>query len=151
MKANLRGLATSLRLENETDDEAFSRVKESKFLTDIRHQEEAPFYSTEYRFGKLILRVNSAHPFYQKVWQPLAELSSAAPLANKSDEFGADATAAGDAGRRALLGLRLLLLSLARAQVQMTTNGESQAEHAQLFRNLRKSWSEVLETQLLHV
>lgn len=54
------------------------------------------------------------------MWQPLAELSSA-------PADGADAGAAGEAGRRALLGLQLLLLSLARAQVQMM-DGELESE-----------------------
>src|SRR5262249_51644067 len=55
LEANLRGLAVSLRQEGETDEEAFKRVKESKYLMDFRAQEYAPFYDTEYKFGKLIL------------------------------------------------------------------------------------------------
>ncbi len=149
LEANLRGLATSLRLENETDDQAFERVRTAKFLTDIRHQEYAPFYDTEYRFGKLLLRVNSAHPFYQKVWQPLADLAATTSPTVGGDDTGAG-PASGDAGRRALLGTQMMLLALARAQVQMTNN-DPQGEQTQLFRNLRKAWSDVLETQLLHV
>ena len=52
-----------------------TRVKESKYLTEFKPEEYAPFYDTEYKFGKLILRVNTAHPFYQKVWQPLGDLA----------------------------------------------------------------------------
>ena len=55
-----------------------------------------------------------------------------------------------DTTRKALVGLQLLLLSLACAQTQMLTGG-MHGEEAQLFRNLRKAWSDVLETQLLHV
>ncbi len=149
LEANTRGLATSLRLENESDDQAFSRVQGAKFLTDLRDRGSyAPFYDTEYRFGKLILRVNTAHRFYQKVWQPLAELSTVPASAGGSDDAAPGAS--GDAGRRALLGLQLLLMSLTRAQVQML-NGDQEGEKAELFSNLRKSWSDVLQTQLLHV
>lgn len=149
LEANIRGLATSLRLDNETDEQAFSRVQGAKFLTDLRDRGSyAPFYDTEYRFGKLILRVNTAHRFYQKVWQPLAELSTVPASAGGSDDAAPGAS--GDAGRRALLGLQLLLMSLTRAQVQML-NGDQEGEKAELFSNLRKSWSDVLQTQLLHV
>ncbi len=150
LEANFRGLAVSLRQEGETEDAAFNRVKESKYLTDFKPQEYAPFYDTEYKFGKLILRVNTAHPFYQKVWQPLGDLAKkTVPM---GDTEGGDGVAeeVADTTRKALVGLHQLLLSLARAQTQMLT-ADAHGEQTQLFRNLRKSWSDVLETQLLNV
>ena len=45
--------------EGESDDQAVERIKSSKYLTDFIHQEYAPFYDTEYKFGKLILRINN--------------------------------------------------------------------------------------------
>jgi hypothetical protein len=150
LEANLRGLAVSLRQEGETEEAAFNRVKESKYLTDFKPQDYAPFYDTEYKFGKLILRVNTAHPFYQKVWQPVRELAKKTIQAgDREDAEGIDEEVA-DATRKALLGLQLLLLALARAQTQMLI-GTQNEEHVQLFRNLRKAWSDVLETQFLHV
>jgi hypothetical protein len=149
LEANLRGLAVSLRQDNETEDEAFQRVKASKYLTDFKPQEYAPFYDTEYKFGKLILRINTAHAFYQKVWQPLGDLAMKSIQSVGEDVEGVVEETA-ESTRKALLGLQLLLLSLARAQTQMLT-GDSQGEQAQLFRNLRKSWSDVLETQFLHL
>jgi hypothetical protein len=150
LEANLRGLAVSLRQEGETEEQAFARVKESKYLTDFKPQEYAPFYDTEYRFGKLILRVNTAHPFYQKVWQPLGDLAKrTTPIGNAEGGEGVGEEVA-DTTRKALVGLHQLLLSLARAQAQMLT-AEAHGEQTQLFRNLRKSWSDVLETQLLNV
>jgi hypothetical protein len=85
LEANLRGLAVSLRQEGESDEQAFNRVKESKYLTDFKPQEYAPFYDTEYKFGKLILRVNTAHPFYQKVWQPLGDLAKKSVQSGDAD------------------------------------------------------------------
>ncbi len=150
LEANLRGLAVSLRQEGETDEQAFNRVKESKYLLDFKAQNYAPFYDTEYRFGKLILRVNTVHPFYQKVWQPLLELAKKAIQTPESDDGEGIGEEVADATRKALLGLQLLLLSLARAQTQMQIGG-LQGEQAQLFRNLRKAWSDVLETQFMNV
>ena len=148
MEANLRGLAVTLRQEGETEEQAFNRVKESKYLIDFRPQDYAPFYDTEYKFGKLILRINTAHPFYQKVWQPLGDLAKRT-IQTGDIEF-TDGDDVADKSRKALVGLQLLLLSLARAQTQMQTR-DSQGEEIQLFRNLRKSWSDVLETQLMHI
>jgi hypothetical protein len=150
LEANLRGLAVSLRQDGETEDEAFDRVKKSKYLTDFKPQEYAPFYDTEYKFGKLILRVNTAHPFYQKVWQPLGDLAKKAVHAGDADGGEGSGEEVADTTRIALVGLHQLLLSLARAQAQMLT-ADAQGEQTQMFRNLRKSWSDVLETQLLNV
>jgi hypothetical protein len=149
LNANLRGLAVSLRQEGETEDQAFERVTNSKFLTDYKHEEYAPFYDTDYKFGKLILRLNTAHPFYHKVWQPLADLAKKAiPIGEGSEEDDITRGIA-DISRKALHGLQLLFLALARAQTQMLGSDHS-GEHVLIFRNLRKSWSDVLETQFLH-
>ncbi len=150
LEANLRGLAVSLRQEGESEEQAFNRVKESKYLTDFQPQDYAPFYDTEYKFGKLILRVNTAHPFYQKVWQPLGALAKKTVQTGEAESGEETGEGVADTTRKALTGLQLLLLSLARAQTQMLT-GDAHRDQTQLFRNLRKSWSDVLETQLLHV
>jgi len=150
LEANLRGLSVILRQDGETEEQAFNRVKESKYLTDFKPQDYAPFYDTEYKFGKLILRMNTAHPFYQRVWQPLGDLAKKTVQMGEAESGEGPGEEVADTTRKALLGLQLLLLSLARAQTQMLA-GDVQGEHAQLFRNLRKSWSDVLETQFLHV
>jgi|GEM_PF-972081 len=149
LDANLRGLAVNLRHDGETEDQAFERVKVSKFLTEFVLREDAPFYDTDYKFGKLILRMNTEHLFYQKVWHPLSDLAKKAN-GQPGGEDGGVGMDVSEASRRALTGLQLLFLSLARAQTQMVS-GENAAEYTQLFKNLRKSWSGVLETQLLNV
>jgi hypothetical protein len=158
LEANLRGLAVTLRQEGETEEQAFNRLMESKYVVDFKPQEYAPFYETEYKFGKLIVRVNTAHPFYQKVYQPLAELAKKSlQVKDSEDSEGSSGDEVPTSTRKALLGLQLLLTSLARAQTQMLV-GDAHDEHAeghglkvQLFRSLRKAWSDVLETQLLNV
>jgi hypothetical protein len=150
LEANLRGLAVTLRQEGETDEQAFNRVKQSTYLTDFKPQEYAPFYDTEYKFGKLILRVNTAHPFYQKVWQPLGDLAKKTVKIEAAESGEGIRDDVADTTRKALVGLQLLLLSLARAQTQMLTR-DAHGEETQMFRNLRKSWSDVLETQLMRV
>ena len=145
LQDNLRGLAVTLRQEGESEEQAFDRVQKSKYLTDFKAQEYAPFYDVDYKFGKLILRVNTSHPFHQKVWQPLSELAKKAnPISDaEASEVGREEVT--EMARRALLGLQPLLHSLARAQTQMLTKN-ADGEQTQLFRNLRKSWSDVLES-----
>lgn len=149
LEANLRGLAVSLRQEGETEEQAFQRVESTKYLTDFKHEDYAPFYDTDYKFGKLILRVNTAHPFYHRVWQPLADLAKKAIPTSEGDEVEGIGAGVAESARKALLGLELLLLSLARAQTQMTTGNPSE-QQTQLFRNLRRAWSDVLETQFIN-
>ena len=150
LEANLYGLAVSLKQEKETDEQAFDRVKKSKYLVDLKHEQYAPFYDTEYKFGKLILRVNTAHPFYQKVWQPLTDLAKKTAAATNGDDDDMAEGGMTEATCKPLLGLQLMLLSLARAQTQMSSGDDGETQ-LQLFRNLRKSWSDILETQFQHV
>ena len=64
MEANLRGLAVTLKRDNETDEQAFERVKSSKYLMAFRHDDYWPFYHVEHRFGRIILTLNTAHAFF---------------------------------------------------------------------------------------
>ncbi|EEX15528.1 hypothetical protein CSE45_2882, partial [Citreicella sp. SE45] len=75
LDANLRGLAVSLKRKDETNDEAFERIKNSKFITTFRHDDYWPFYHVDYQFGKVVLTINTAHPFFSKLYDPIAQLT----------------------------------------------------------------------------
>jgi hypothetical protein len=62
---NLRGLALTLKREEETDEEAFERVKGSKYIITFKYDEYWPFYHVDHRFGRVIMTINTAHPFFQ--------------------------------------------------------------------------------------
>jgi hypothetical protein len=149
LEQNLRGLAATLKSDGETDDEAFDRVKSSRYLTVFKHDEYWPFYHCDFKFGKVILTVNTAHPFFQKIWQPLSELATVAEAAQEvGDDTAEVSTDVGGACREVLVGIRQLLLSLARTQSQMSgLDGDD--DHSQVFEKLRKEWSENLRTQLI--
>lgn len=145
---NLRGLATSLKRENETEDEAFERVKSSRYLTKTTHDEYWPFYHCDFKYGKVILTVNTAHPFFTQVWQPLSSLANATQAAHEPDDDNTEVSAdVGATCREALDGIQALLLSLARSQSQLSSQAAG-SETQKLFDTLRKSWSENLGTQL---
>ena len=69
---NLRTLAMMLKREKETDDEAFERIKNSKYIMHYKHDVYWPFYHVDQRYGKIILTINTAHPFYQHLYEPLS-------------------------------------------------------------------------------
>src|SRR5207253_150294 len=49
LDANLKGLVVSVKREGETDEQAFDRVKASKYLIVFRHDEYWPFYHVEHK------------------------------------------------------------------------------------------------------
>jgi hypothetical protein len=145
---NLRGLAATLKNDGETDEEAFERVKASRYLTVFKHDEYWPFYHCDYKYGKVILTVNTSHPFFQRIWQPLSELSNTAEIAQESDDESVEVDAGvAEKCRETLLGIQAMLLSLARTQSQLSGD-DADGERKQVFEKLRREWSENLTTQL---
>lgn len=148
MEENLRGLALVLRREGETDEEAFNRIKTSRYLIQFKHDEYWPFYHCEFRFGKVILTINTAHPFFQKIWQPLSDLAKTVAVAEEAgDEAAEIPTDVGNTCSDVLVGIQSLLFSLARTQGQLSRD-ENESEFKHLFDKLRREWSENLATQL---
>jgi hypothetical protein len=150
LEANLRGLAMAVKREDETEEEASQRVMSSKYIVVFKHDEYWPFYHCEFRYGKAILTVNTAHAFFRKLWQPLSEIVKS--IAVDGDGEGEEEIGGLDAGTAAncaelLVSLQLLLLSLARTQGQISLN-DPDGEHRQLFDKLRREWSTNLQTQL---
>lgn len=146
LEQNLRGLAVSLKRENETDEDAYERIERSKFITTFKHDEYWPFYHVDFQFGKVILTVNTAHPFFAKLYDPIAQLSlsTAEDGSNGSED---DDSVAEPGASEILVALQMLLFSLGRAQSLMSLDGEN-AERTQLFEDLRREWSQALKTQL---
>jgi hypothetical protein len=136
MDQNLKGLAVALKRENETDEEAFERVKSSRYLITYRHDEYWPFYHVEHKFGRIILTINTAHPFFTSLYEPILRSSTI----SSQDEEEVDVTPRGP-----VVALELMLLSLARAQ---TLISRENADAAKLFESFRRSWSDGLRVQL---
>lgn len=136
----LKAFAVTLKRGDETDDQAFQRVKTSKYLTIFKHDEYWPFYHADFKFGKVILTINTAHPFFTKLYQPLSKIVIG------NDNSGDEASAADPEQSQLLVALQLLLLSLARTQSLMCSDDDSAKR--QLFDNLRRDWSNALQTHL---
>jgi hypothetical protein len=140
MEKNLRGLAVGLRREGESEDDAFRRIQSSKYVLHYKSDRYWPFYEVEHKFGRVILTINTAHPFYERFYQPLADLSLRPP---------SDDTEAVDISNESPLAvaLDLMLLSLARTQSVMGASKEARAP-SDLFEDMRREWSETLKKQL---
>lgn len=125
----LRVLARRLRRGEETVDDAFERIKASKYIVATVHDVHWPFYVLDYECGRVILTINTAHPFYVRLYHPLALLADGAE------------------GSGLLVALELVLLSLGSTQARLT-RGDEREEARQLFTAIQRDWSDTLKTQL---
>lgn len=149
LEQNLRALAVTLKREEETEDQAYQRIKDSKFVTVLKHDEYWPFYHCEFRYGRVILTINTAHPFFQSVWQPLTELAKTAAVAQELDGGGAFeiSTDIGQASSTILGGMQSLLLTLARTQSRLG-HQDAEGQYKKMFDTMTREWSENLATVL---
>jgi hypothetical protein len=108
-----------LKREGETDEEATERVRNSRYIVDFKHDEYWPFYEAKEQFGKIILTINTAHPFFSELYEPVRKIN--APQAG-DDADEANLTAADETGP--VVALDLLLLSLARTQSRLSGANE---------------------------
>jgi histidine kinase/DNA gyrase B/HSP90-like ATPase len=138
----LRTLATAYKREGETDDEAYDRIKGSKYVTVFKHDEDAPFYRVDYRLRKIVLSINTAHPFFASLYTPLAQIAKrgAAIGASETEEDSSLDPELVKSCSDALISLELFLLSLARTLSEMTIN-DVDGERQRAFDQLRRQWS----------
>ena len=140
LEANLRGLASTLQREGETDEQAFERIKNSKYIIEFKHDEYWPFYDVKHRFGRIILTINTAHPFFSQLYDPLRKLG----VPSTSEEMEESASLP-EKSSGPTLALDLLLLSLARTQGRIASTNE---EASRILDNLRREWSDTYRIQL---
>jgi Histidine kinase-, DNA gyrase B-, and HSP90-like ATPase len=136
---NLRGLAIAIKRDGESDEQAFERVKASKYSIVFRHDKYWPFYHVDHKFGKVLVTINTAHPFYSHLYQPLSTF--------KASDDGEDGPKVGgdeDAGSP-LVALELLLLSMARATSVLEAKDD---QAAAVIENLRQEWSNTYRVNL---
>lgn len=142
MEENLRGLAVGVKREGETDETAYQRIRQSRYLIVYRHDEYWPFYHVENKFGRIILTVNTAHPFFSDLYEPLTK--AAVPEMPEGDVVD---PAISPAPKGPSVVLELMLFSLARAQ---SVIGRENPDAAKVFDVLRRKWSETFRIQLSH-
>jgi len=138
---NLRGLALTLKRDGETDEQVFERIKNSKYIIDFKHDEYWPFYDVKHRFGRIILTINTAHPFFGELYDPVRKMGSLQTVADGEEAVAPSA----DAKPGPILALDLLLLSLARTQSRLSGSDD---DIRKMLESLRREWSETYRVQL---
>ena len=143
--ANIRGLSTTLKRKGETEEEAYERVKTSTYITTFIHDEYHPFYTVESKYGKVILKINKAHPFYSDLYSPLSAIVVEA--ISNSENADANIENSADDKKRVLTTLEMMLFSLGRTQTVLLS-GDRSGEREQLYKQMHVEWSKTLENQL---
>jgi DNA topoisomerase VI subunit B len=92
------------------------------------------FIATTHVAGKVIIRLNTRHPFYREMWEPLKVISERDPGTVSGDE-------AVTAARRTIEALTLLLISYGKAE-SMHSNPVEQ------YGDLTQFWGQFLSTML---
>ena len=141
LEANLRGLALTLKRDGESDEEAFERVKSSRYIINFHHDDYWPFYDVKHRFGRVILTINTAHPFFTELYDPVSKMG----LSQGADTDGEDAAPPRDTQDGPIVALELMLLSLARTQSRLAGTGE---DARKLLDGMRREWSETYRVQM---
>ena len=139
--ANLRGLAVGLMRDGETGEQAFQRIKSSRYIIAYRSDPYWPFYHVEHKFGRIILTINTDHPFFKELYEPLLKWGGADREAEGEDPFEPVVAAT----RGPVVALELMLLSLARSQSVLARDN---LEASKFFEAFRRSWSETYRVQL---
>lgn len=140
MEANLRGLAVALKRDGETDEDAYQRVVSSRFLITYRDDPYWPFYHVEHKFGRVILTINTAHPFFAHLYKPLRELEIKEVVESENPPDHLVPSSKGP-----VVALELLLLSMARAQSVLAREN---TDASKIFEAFRRAWSETYRIQL---
>jgi len=109
----------------------------------FRYDEYWPFYHVDFKFQKVVLTINTAHPFFTKLYAPLSKLARLGPT-NGEEEIEGNPD---PEHTELLVTLQLMLLSLARTQSVICADEDPAKIH--LFEAIRKEWSNSLQTHLM--
>jgi hypothetical protein len=140
MDANLRGLAVTLKRNGETEDQAFERVKESRYIIAFKYDPYWPFYDVTHQFGRVILTINTAHPFFTELYEPVSKMGAPVPAEDEEELPPSTSEQQGPT-----VALDLLLLSLARTQSRLSKTNE---DAYKLIDTMRREWSESYRVQM---
>lgn len=139
--ASLMEFAKTHCRTGETPEVAFERIKSSKYLFEFEHSPEGPFYRVDSFGPRVVVYLNTAHRFYDQVWEPLNVGNSIDPE-NGSEADPAENDLNDNSPQSALA---MLLLSLGRVELAFRSRSD---EAEDFFRNMRAEWSMTLRTFL---
>jgi hypothetical protein len=113
------------------------KVKELPYIVESVDFPGNMFISTQHLAGKVIIRLNTRHPFYREMWEPLKLISEREP----GTVSGAEAV---KAARRTIEALTLLVITYGKAESMAPNPVDSYGE-------LTQFWGQFLSTMLTKV
>jgi hypothetical protein len=122
--------------DGESPEEALKRIQQSPYVLEYEYHPEGPFYRVE-TFGRVIvLFLNRAHKFFDKVWEPLGREADDEQKMSASRDMG------DSSGAQAAIAM--LLFSIARVETELSVREGGE----EWFQDMRNAWSSTLRTFL---
>lgn len=113
------------------------KVKDLPYIIESVNFPGNMFMSTQHLAGKVVIRLNTRHPFYREMWEPIREIAERDPGAVSGEE-------AVKTARRTVEALTLLLIAYGKAE-SMHANPGAQ------YDDLLQFWGQFLSTLLKKV
>lgn len=134
----LKDLAQDVgRTKEEEKQEYVDRIRELPFVIESVDFPGNMFITTQHLAGKVIIRINTRHPFYRDMWEPIKSISERDAGTVSGDE-------AVKTARRTIEALTLLLIAYGKAE-SMHSNP---SEH---YSDLTAYWGQFLQTLMQKV
>lgn len=129
----LRELAEDVGYDKEEDREKYvDRMQNLPFVIESVSFPGNMFINTMHVGGKVIIRLNTRHPFYKDMWKPIKDMSERDPGAVSGEE-------ATRVARRTIEALTLLLIAYGKAE-------SMDANPAERYDDLTMYWGQFLAT-----
>lgn len=139
----IREFAKTHCREGESADTAYERIKNSGYLLEFEHSPEGPFYRVDNFGERVVVYVNSAHVFYDQIWEPLGNNVRSSDGNGEVEE--GDPLDYTEDSKTPQAALAMLLLSLGRVELGLRSRSD---EAAEFFKTVRAEWSTALRTFL---
>jgi hypothetical protein len=139
----IREFAKTHCREGESPEIAYERIKNSRYLLEFEHSPEGPFYRVDSFGPRVVVYVNSAHAFYDQIWEPLGNSVRTGDGNGEAEE--GDPLDYTEESKTPQAALAMLLLSLGRVELGLRSRSD---EAAEFFKTIRAEWSTTLRTFL---
>jgi hypothetical protein len=131
----LRDLAHDLGHESEEEEKAYlDKIKSLPYVIESVDFPGNMFITTQHLAGKVIIRLNTRHPFYREMWEPIKLIST-------RDAGTVSGEEAVKTARRTIEALTLLLIAYGKAESMHETPTDQ-------YGDLTQYWGQFLSTML---
>lgn len=131
----LKDLAKDVGYEKQEEQKSYiDRIKDLPFVIESVDFPGNMFVNVQHLSGKVIIRLNTRHPFYRDMWEPIKEISQRDPGTVSGDE-------AVKTARRTIEAMTLMLIAYGKAE-SMDINPTEKYEDLVMY------WGQFLSTMM---